>query len=70
MISSKPKSAVGRQDQIVDLQAFGGKLLFGAEDMRVILREAAYTHQAMQRAGWLVAMDRAEFRKLYRQIAV
>ncbi len=61
---------IGRQDQVVDLQALGRKLLLGAEDMRVVLREAAHPHQPMQRARRLVAVDSAEFRKLYRQIAV
>ena len=46
---------IGRQDQIVDLQALRGKLLLGAEDMRVVLREAAHAHQPVQRAGRLVA---------------
>ncbi len=52
------------------LQALGRHLLVGAEDMRVVLREAAHAHQAMQRAGRLVAMDVAEFRKADRQFAV
>ena len=61
---------IGRQDQIVDAQAFRRHLLVGAENMRVVLREAAHAHQPMQRARRLVAMHIAEFRKLYRQIAV
>ena len=47
---------IGRQDQVVDLQALGGELLLGAEDVRVVLREGAHAHQAVQRAGRLVAV--------------
>ena len=38
--------------------------------MRVVLCEAANTHQTMQRTRWLIAMHIAKFCKLYRQIAV
>ena len=61
---------IGREDEVVDLQALVGKLLFRAEDMRVVLGKAAHAHQPVQRAGRFVAMNIAEFRKLYRQIAV
>ena len=61
---------IGRQDQVVDPQAFRGQLLLGAEDVRIVLREAAHAHQPMQRAGRFVAMHVAEFRKPYRQIAI
>jgi hypothetical protein len=43
------------------LQAFGRHLLVGAEDVGVVLGEAAHAHQAVQRAGGLVAVDIAEF---------
>lgn len=61
---------IDRQDEIVDLQAFGGHLLVGAEDVRIVLREAAYAHQTMQRARGLVTMDSTEFRKTDRQFAI
>ena len=44
----EPEIGVDREDQLVDFQAFFGKLLLGAEDMCVILREAAHPHQSMQ----------------------
>lgn len=39
---------IDREDQVVDAQAFRSHLLFRAEDMRIVLREAANAHQAMQ----------------------
>ena len=60
--------AIDRQDQLVDLVAFGGKLILGAENMRVVLRERAHPHHAMQRARRLIAMDEAEFGEAQRQI--
>ena len=62
--------AVDRQDQFIDLVTLLGHLLFGAEDMSVILGEGAYAHEAMQRSRRLVAIDRAEFRETQRQLAV
>jgi hypothetical protein len=47
-----------------------GQLILGAEDVRVVLREAAHAHQAVQRAGRLVAMHVAEFGQPDRQVAV
>ena len=61
---------IGREDQVVDLQALLGHLIFRAEDMRIVLREAAHAHQAMHRARRLVAMHGAELRKAQRQIAI
>ncbi len=61
---------IDRQDQFVDLEALGLDLLLGAEDVRVVLREGAHPHDAVQRARRLVAMDDAEFRNLQRQIAI
>ena len=45
-------------------------LLRHAEDMRVVLREAAHAHDAVQRAGRLVAVARAELGHADRQIAI
>ena len=61
---------VGRQDQVVDLEALLGHLLLGAEHMRVVLGEGAHAHQAVQRAGRLVAMHDAEFGHAQRQFAI
>ena len=68
--SSKAKILVDRHHQIVDLENFRLKLLFRAEDMRVVLRETAHAHQAVQRTRWFVAMNSTEFCKPYREIAV
>ena len=61
---------VDRHHQVVDLQDLRLELLFGAEDMRVVLRESAHAHQPVQRAGRLVAMHVAEFRQPDRQVAI
>ena len=61
---------VGRQDQVVDLDAFLGELRLGAEHVRVVLGEAAHPHQAVHGARRLVAMHHAELGEPQRQIAV
>ncbi len=58
------------QDEIVDLEDFVGKLLFGAEDMRVVLGEAAHAHQPEQRAGGLIAVHGAEFGEPNREVSI
>ena len=50
--------------------ALGGELILGAEDMRVVLREGAHAHHAMQRARRLVAMHDAELGETQRQLAI
>ena len=40
---------------------FGLYLVFGAEDVTVVLREGAHAHDAVQAARWLVAVAGAEF---------
>ncbi len=45
-------------------------LVLGAEDMRVVLREAAHAHDAVQRARRLVAVARSELGHAQRQVAV
>ena len=52
--------AIDRQDHVVHLDALVDHLILGAEDVRVVLREVPHAHDAMQRAGWLVAMHLAE----------
>ena len=54
---------IGRQDQIVDLEALLGELGFGAEHMRVVLGEAAHPHQAVHRAGRLHSDARCRIRQ-------
>ena len=61
---------IGRQDQIVDLEALVRELRFGAEHMRVVLRKAAHAHQAVHRARRLIAMHHAEFGQTQRQVAI
>src|SRR3954468_22590400 len=36
---------VGRENEVVDLQALGGELVLRAEDVRVVLRKGAHAHQ-------------------------
>ncbi len=69
-IAGEAEIGIGRQDQLVDLQALFRKLFFRAEHMRVVLGEAAHAHQAVHGAGRLVAVDDTEFRQAQRQIAV
>ena len=58
---------VEQADDILDLVLH---LLPGHEDVRVVLREAADTEEAVQRAGKLVAVDKAQLAHAQRQIAV
>ena len=62
--------AIDRKDQFVDLVAFFGELLLGAEDMGVVLGEGAHPHEAVQRARGLVAVHRAELGEPQRQLAI
>ena len=45
-------------------------LIPGHEDMCVVLREAAYTEQAVQCAGQLVTVDKAQLADTHRQVTV
>src|SRR5476651_1889413 len=45
-------------------------LVFGAEDVGVVLREGAYAHDAVQRTRRLEAMARAHLRHAQRQLAI
>ena len=49
---------------------FGFDLLRRAEDVRIVLGEAAHAEQAMQNATALVAINGAEFRQAHGQIAI
>src|ERR1700730_10932521 len=61
---------VDGKDEVVDLQALLHDLILGAKNMRVVLGEGAHPHDAMDRAGRLVAVDDAEFGDLHRQVAI
>ena len=52
-----------RRDLVLDL-------LLGAEDVRVVLREAAHAQQAVQRARGLLAVQQAGLVEAHRQVAV
>ena len=45
-------------------------MVLGAEDVGIVLGEVAHAHDAVQRAGRLIAMYLAEFGELERQVAV
>src|SRR5690554_2502507 len=57
----------GQGDEVLGLRLY---LLLGAEDMGVVLGEGAHPHQAVQRAGGLVAVAAAELRQAQRQVPV
>ena len=61
---------VDRQHQIVDLEAFLHDLIFGDEDVGVVLREVAHAQHAVQRARRFIAMDFAELGDFQRQVAI
>jgi hypothetical protein len=54
----------------VESHHFRLDLLFGAEDVAIILGEAAHAHDAVQRARRLVAVALAELAVAQRQVAV
>ena len=62
--------AVDRGQQFDEPHRLGGDLLLGAEDVRIVLGERAHPHDAVQRAGRLVAVAGAELRQPQRQLAV
>ena len=47
---------VDGHQQFADALRFIDDLLFGTEDVRVILGEGTHPHQAVQRSGWFIAM--------------
>ena len=57
-------------DELREGFAFGENLVFRAEDVAVVLGEAANTHHAVERAGGFVAVALAEFAEAERQITV
>ena len=70
-MSVKPKSRVDLHAACAwNATHSGSDLVLGAEDVAVVLREAAHAHDAVQRAGRLVAVARAELAVAQRQVAV
>ena len=62
--------AIDRQQELIDGHALGFELGLGAKDVGIVLREAAHAHEAVQRAGRLVAMHAAELAHPVGQLAV
>ena len=62
--------AVHLVDQVVHAFDLVANLLRGHEDVRVVLREAAHAHQAVQRAGELVPVHQSQLAAAQRQIAI
>src|SRR5215831_12289302 len=62
--------AVDLERELVEGHALGLDLRLGAEDVAVVLREAAHAHESVQRARRLVAVAGAEFAVAQRQVAV
>jgi len=60
-IALEAEIRIGREDQVVDLEALIGKLRLGAEHMGVVLGKAAHPHQPMHCARRFIAMHQAEF---------
>ena len=66
----EPEVLVNPGQKIDEFGTFRFDLIFGAENMRVILGESAYPHDAMQRARGFITVARPEFGHPQRQIAV
>ena len=68
--SSKPKVGQRVDGELQAVDDFVFDLLRRAEDVGVVLGEAAHADQAVQHAGALVAVDRAQLAQPHRQVAV
>ena len=64
------KLAVDFHHQLVKRAGFFGDLVFGAENVGIVLHETAHAHQAVQCAAGFVAVAGAEFCEAHRQIVV
>src|SRR6266478_7660638 len=62
--------AIDRQQQLAAADRLGSYLVLGAEDVRIVLDEAAHPHQPVQGARRLVAVAAAEFGEPQRQFAI
>ena len=60
--------AVHREQQLADRDRLAGDLILGAEDVRVVLGEAAHPHDAVQGPGRLVAVTAAKLGEAQRQV--
>ncbi|MNO25723.1 hypothetical protein D3C76_155660 [compost metagenome] len=56
--------------QLDERGGLGLHLLFGAEDVGVVLSERTYAHDAVQRTRWLVTVAGTELGQTHRQLAV
>ena len=61
---------VNTNQQFIECARFANDLIFGAENMRIILYKTANTHQSMQCTTRLIAMARTKFSQTHRQITV
>ena len=66
----EPVVAQQVEDEVQRPHELGVHLLAGAEDVGVVLGHAPHPGQALQHAGLLVAVDRAELEEPHRQLAV
>ena len=66
----KAEVGIDRQGQLDEISGFGLHLLFGTEDMRIVLSEAAHAHDAVQRAGRLVTVTSTELGQTHWQLAI
>ena len=71
------KGDVFKAEGVIDLthdagkfHAFRENLIFRAEDVTVVLREASHTHHAVKRPRGFVAVALTEFTQAHRKIAV
>jgi hypothetical protein len=62
--------AIDAVEQVAERHDLADQLVLAAEDMRVVLRELAHPHDAVQRAVRLVPVAHAIFRHADRQVAV
>ena len=69
-ISVKAEVRVDALEQVAERDRLRVDLVLGAEDVRVVLRERAHAHQAVQRARGLVAVAGAELGHAQRQVAI
>src|SRR5439155_1745587 len=66
----EPEVLVDRERQAIERSDLRLDIVRGAEDVAVVLDERAYPHDAVQRAGGLVAVAEAELAVAQRQLAI
>ena len=62
--------SVNANKQFIECTCFINDLIFGTEDVRIILHKTANTHQTMQRTAWFIAVARTELGQTHWQIAI